>query len=109
MRGKAKPGVFPDPNGNSARVIWCLRRRSSDVRCVLYASTLPIEVRILQDRDVVLTEIFPAEELALKWARLYGERLKRQGWVEPPTWTNPLRENHRRSAPEGDGHDRGEG
>lgn len=68
----------------NTRVIWCLRRRSSDVRCVLDASTLPIEVRILQDRDVVLTEVFPEEDLAVKWARLYGERLKQQGWFEPP-------------------------
>ena len=101
--------MFPDPNDSSPRVIWCLRRRSSDVRCVLYASTLPIEMRILQDRDVVLTEIFPAEELALKWARLYGERLKRQGWFEPPAWPSALGEDHRRSAPEHDRDDRGEG
>jgi hypothetical protein len=44
----------------------------------------PVEVRILQGPDVVLTEIFPAEELALEWARLYGERLKSQGWFEAP-------------------------
>ena len=48
------------------------------------ATGLPIEVRILQGSDVVLTEIFPAQELALKSARLYGERLKRQGWLEAP-------------------------
>lgn len=48
------------------------------------ASTSPIEVPILQDRDVVLTEVFPEEDLAVKWARLYGERLKQQGWFEPP-------------------------
>lgn len=101
--------VFPDPDEGGARLIWCLRRRSSDVRCVLNASTLPVEVRILQDRDVVLTEVFPAEELALSWARLYGERLKQQGWFERPTWTNPLREDHGRDAPENDRNDRGEG
>jgi hypothetical protein len=53
---------------------------------VLDASRLPIEVRILQDRDVVLTEIFPAEELALKWARLYAERLRQQGWFDAYAW-----------------------
>lgn len=67
-----------------ARVLWCLRRRSSDVRCVLYAGSMPIEVQILQDRDVVLAEIFPEERLALNWARIYGDRLKQQGWHDTP-------------------------
>ena len=44
-----------------ARVLWCLRRRASDVRCVLYATGVPVEVHIVQDRDLVLKEIFPAE------------------------------------------------
>lgn len=66
-----------------ARVLWSLRRRSSDVRCVLYPS-VPVEVRILQDRDVVLAELFPEESLALGWAKIYGERLKQQGWLEAP-------------------------
>ena len=100
--------MFADPDDGNARVIWCLRRRSSDVRCVLYASRMPIEVRILQDRDVVLTEVFPAEELALKWARLYGERLRQQGWLEPAAWPRPLPEDHRRGAPEHDRYDGGE-
>jgi hypothetical protein len=45
---------------------------------------MPIEVRVLQDRDIVLTEVFPEEWLAVNWARAYGERLKRQGWQESP-------------------------
>ena len=65
-----------------ARVLWCLRRRLSDVRCVLYSDGLPIEVQVLQDRDLVLTEMFPEERLALRWAHAYGERLKQQGWQE---------------------------
>jgi hypothetical protein len=65
-----------------ARVLWCLRRRSSDVRCVLYGEGPPVEVRILQDRDVVLAELFPEERLALNWAKVYGDRLKQQGWQE---------------------------
>ena len=77
--------MLPDPDDRSTRLIWCLRRRSSDVRCVMSSARQPVEVRILQDRDVVLTEVFPAEELALKWARLYGDRLKGQGWFEPPS------------------------
>lgn len=67
-----------------ARVLWCLRRRSSDVRCVLYAEGLPVEVRILQDHDVVLAELFPEERLAVTWAKVYGERLRQQGWLEAP-------------------------
>ena len=73
------PIVFP-----GARVLWCLRRRSSDVRCVLYAAALPVEVQILQDRDVVLAEIFPEERLALNWAQVYGDRLQQQGWHDAP-------------------------
>ena len=48
----------------------------------MYATALPIEVRVLQDRDVVLEEVFPDEGLAVKWAKAYGERLKQQGWNE---------------------------
>jgi hypothetical protein len=55
----------------------------SDVRCVLYAG-LPVEVQVLQDRDVVLTELFQEEWLAVNWARAYEERLKQQGWHESP-------------------------
>ena len=46
------------------RVLWCLRRRSSDVSCVLYGDRLPVEVQVLQDRDVVLSELFAEEILA---------------------------------------------
>ena len=67
-----------------ARMLWCLRRRTSDVRCILYATGMPVEVQVLQDRDVVLTELFPEEWLALNWARAYGDRLKQQGWQESP-------------------------
>jgi hypothetical protein len=45
---------------------------------------MPIEVQILQDRDVVLTEVFPEERLALGWSRAYGDRLKQQGWRDTP-------------------------
>jgi len=63
-----------------ARMLWCLRRRSTDVRCILYPNEMPVEVQVLQDRDVVLTELFQEEWLALNWARAYCERLKLQGW-----------------------------
>jgi len=67
-----------------ARVLWCLRRRASDIRCVLYPHAMPVEVQVLQDRDVVLTELFPEEWLAVNWARAYGNRLKGQGWQDVP-------------------------
>ena len=46
---------------------------------------MPIEVQILQDRDLVLAELFPEERLALRWAKVYGDRLREQGWVERPS------------------------
>ena len=75
-----KPPIEP-----GGRVLWCLRRRSSDVRCVMYAHALPVEVKVLQDRDVVLSEVFPEEALAFRWATVFGDRLRRQGWREAPT------------------------
>ena len=67
-----------------ARVLWCLRRRASDIRCVLYSNSTPVEVHVMQDRDVVLTERFAEEWLAVTWARAYGDRLKSQGWQDRP-------------------------
>lgn len=67
-----------------ARVLWCLRRRATDVRCVMYPTGLPVEVHVVQDRDVVLTELFQEEWLAETWARAYGERLRQQGWSDSP-------------------------
>jgi hypothetical protein len=45
---------------------------------------MPIEIQVLQDRDVVLTELFHEEWLAIDWARVYAERLKAQGWHDSP-------------------------
>ncbi len=73
------PTIQPD-----ARVLWCLRRRASDIRCVIYPHVMPIEIQVLQDRDVVLKENFAEEWLALNWAKAYGDRLKDQGWREMP-------------------------
>jgi len=50
------------------------------VRCVIFPEVRPISVQVLQDLDVVLTENFAEEWLALNWARAYGDRLKAQGW-----------------------------
>lgn len=68
-----------------ARVLWSLRRRKTDVRCVIFPNVKPVEVRVLQDRDVVLTELFAEEWLALSWARVYADRLKQQGWQDSPS------------------------
>jgi hypothetical protein len=67
-----------------ARVLWCLRRRTTDVRCVLNAQGPPVEVLVVQDCDVVLTELFPEEWLAENWARAYADRLRQQGWHDSP-------------------------
>lgn len=67
-----------------ARVLWCLRRRRTDVRCVMYPHLMPVEIQVLQDRDLVLTEFFQEEWLALNWARVYADRLKERGWFDSP-------------------------
>jgi hypothetical protein len=67
-----------------ARILWCLRRRKSDVRCVIYPQAMPVEVQVVQDRDVVLTERFQEEWVALSWAGAYSERLRQQGWFDSP-------------------------
>ena len=83
---------------NGTRVLWSLRRRRSDVRCVLYPNAIPVEVKVLQDRDLVLTEVFQEEWLALNWARVYADRLKQQGWAETAESHLGLEENPRRRA-----------
>ena len=72
-----------------AQVLWCLRRKRSDVRCVLYAAAAPIEVQVLQDADVILKESFLEESLALRWADAYGDRLRGQGWQDTPADCSP--------------------
>ena len=67
-----------------ARVLWCLRRRKTDVRCVIFPLRVPVEVRVVQDTDLVLTETFQEEWLAVNWAKVYGDRLKEQGYQESP-------------------------
>ena len=70
-----------------ARVVWRMRRRTTDVRCVLLSSGMPVEVQVVHGGDVVLTQMFQEEWMAMNWARAYGERLRAQGWgdvVETP-------------------------
>lgn len=72
-----------------ARVLWCLRRRASDVRCVVYVAPAAAEVQILQERDLVLKELFPSEAAAVSWADEYRGRLKQQGWHDSPEERSP--------------------
>ena len=67
-----------------ARVVWCLKRRSTDVRCVVFARGMPVEIQVVHGDDVVLTEMFQEEWMALNWARAYKERLRAQGWNDVP-------------------------
>lgn len=71
------------------RVLWCLRRRASDVRCVLINGALPVEVHILQDSEPVIRERFEDESVALKWAGAYGDRLLENGWREVAADASP--------------------
>ena len=67
-----------------ARVVWCMKRRATDVRCVVLSHGIPVEVQVVHDRDVVLTEMFQEEWMAMNWARAYKERLRAQGWNDVP-------------------------
>ena len=71
----------PEPGG---RVLWCLGRRTSDVRCVLFPTVVPIEAHVMQDRDLIIKEVFAEEWAALAWAQAYQSRLKQHGWRESP-------------------------
>jgi hypothetical protein len=50
----------------------------------MFPTLKPITVQVLQDRDIILTELFPEEWVAMTWANAYAERLKQQGWQERP-------------------------
>ena len=67
-----------------ARVVWCLKRRTTDVRCVVMSQGMPVEVHVVHGPDVVVSEIFQEEWMAMKWARAYRERLHAQGWEDVP-------------------------
>jgi hypothetical protein len=51
---------------------------------VLRAGGKPVEVEILHDGDVVVTEVFEEERFALGWAHTYERRLREQGWGDSP-------------------------
>jgi hypothetical protein len=76
--------VSTDSVQPGARQLWCLRRHTNDVRCVLMGTGVPVEVRVVQGVDVILTETFQDESLAEYWAKAYSDRLREQGWFDSP-------------------------
>jgi hypothetical protein len=56
---------------------------------VLCTGAKPVEVQVLQDRDLVLKERFAEESAAIEWAHEYGERLRKQGWRDSPEDCSP--------------------
>lgn len=70
-----------------ARVVWRMKRRTTDVRCVVVSHGMPVEVHVVHGRDVVLTEMFQEEWMALRWAEAYQDRLRVQGWNDVPEET----------------------
>jgi hypothetical protein len=55
----------------------------------VFSNLVPVEVRVLQDRDLVLTELFAEEDAALIWAREYEARLKKHGWRDSLALPSP--------------------
>ena len=74
---------------HDGRVLWCLRRRVSDIRCVVYAVAGGAEVHVLQERDLVLKEGFATEAAAVLWAGAYRTRLEQRGWRDSPEDCSP--------------------
>ena len=72
-----------------ARVVWCVKRRATDVRCIVMSQRVPVEVHVVHGPDVIVSEIFQEEWMALKWARAYRERLRAQGWQDVPEGPAP--------------------
>ena len=50
---------------------------------------MPLEIQVLQDRDMVLREVFTHEADALGWASEYSNRLKAHGWHDSPEDFSP--------------------
>jgi hypothetical protein len=56
---------------------------------VAFVGPAIVEVHVLQERDLVLKELFPTESAALEWANEYRGRLKQQGWHDSPDQRSP--------------------
>ena len=72
-----------------ARVVWCVKRRATDVRCVVMSHGMPVEVHVVHGPEIVVKELFQEEWMAWKWARAYHDRLRAQGWEDVPEGTAP--------------------
>jgi hypothetical protein len=48
---------------------------------------MPVEVQVVHGPDVVVSEIFQEEWMAMNWERAYRERLRAQGWQDVPDTT----------------------
>ena len=67
-----------------------MRRRASDVRCVIYAGSGGMEVHVLQERDLVLKEQFATVSAAVLWADAYRTcLLEQRGWHAGPEDCSP--------------------
>lgn len=51
---------------------------------MLRGTGAPVEVQVVQEREVILTELFQDEAIAQQWANAYQERLREQGWYDSP-------------------------
>jgi hypothetical protein len=56
---------------------------------VVFVGPGMVEVRVLQERDLVLKELFVTESAAVDWADEYRDRLKQQGWNDSPDRRSP--------------------
>jgi hypothetical protein len=48
---------------------------------------MPVEVHVVHGPELVVSEVFQEEWMALKWARAYRDRLRAQGWQDVPEGT----------------------
>jgi hypothetical protein len=47
-------------------------------------SGTPVEAHVVHGGELVVTEVFQEEWMAMNWARAYEERLRAQGWGDVP-------------------------
>ena len=60
--------------------IWRLRSRYSDFRCLQWPIGVGWELRIYQDADLVVQEMFPSETQLLERAQQLQKNMQRRGW-----------------------------
>ena len=60
--------------------LWHLRSRYSDYRCMRWPLGIGWELRIYQDADLVVQELFPSEDSLLWRAEQLQKSMQRRGW-----------------------------